>query len=112
MNKLESFCCSLLAAVATFAFATRVWAGVEGVQMVSLQQDEQDAPPPEHRGPPPAAFDACASKAVGDACGFSINNHALQGTCAAPPPDVQDSRLACRPAGGPGGHRPPPRQSF
>jgi hypothetical protein len=55
-----------------------------------------EAAPAEHRRPPPppaVAFEACASKAVGDACAF--DGH--EGACIAPPPDAPDDRIVCRP---------------
>lgn len=68
-------------------------------------------------GPPPAAFDACASKAVGDACTVSFGDKDHAGTCAAPPPGAPDTRIACRPndmpppgEGHP--HHPPPPEAF
>jgi hypothetical protein len=63
-----------------------------------------------HRGPPPEAFTACEGKVAGDACTVTHDEHSITGTCASPPADAPDTRLACRPdhmpEGGPGG--PPP----
>jgi hypothetical protein len=47
--------------------------------------------------PPPIAFEACASKAVGDACAF--DGH--EGACIAAPPDAPDDRIVCRPSDAP-----------
>jgi hypothetical protein len=63
-----------------------------------------------HRGPPPAAIDACKGKAAGAQCSFvGRNNQTLTGTCFVPPAIGQNGMpLACRPAlggmaiGGPG----------
>lgn len=61
-----------------------------------------------HRGPPPEAFTACEGKAAGDACTVTHGSDSISGTCASPPPDAPDTRLACRPdhmpEGGPPGH--------
>jgi hypothetical protein len=73
-----------------------------------------------HHGPPPAAFTACESKAVGDACTVTFGSDSVAGHCAAPPPDVADTRSACRPdkmpGHGPGEHGrphgPPPEAVF
>ncbi len=48
-----------------------------------------------HNGPPPAAFQACASAEVGDACSFEGREGDLQGTCQTP----RGERLVCVPAG-------------
>jgi hypothetical protein len=49
------------------------------------------------RPPPPAAFDACQSKAAGDACTVSFHDKTHAGTCITPPPDAGDTRLFCKP---------------
>lgn len=84
--------------------------------------------PPRHpHGPPPEAFEACQSKAAGDACTVVFGGETLEGKCAPPPappdasPEAADGRLACRPdrlpeprRGGPGGRPPgpPPAEVF
>jgi hypothetical protein len=53
----------------------------------------------EHKGRhqlPPAAFDACQGKGVGDACTVTFGERTIEAKCAAAP----DGRLACRPARG------------
>jgi hypothetical protein len=45
------------------------------------------------RRPPQAAFDACTSKASGDACQVTLGEHVIAGTCATTP----EQKLACRP---------------
>ncbi|HWZ92937.1 MAG TPA: hypothetical protein VNW92_28925 [Polyangiaceae bacterium] len=53
----------------------------------------------EHRGKhelPPAAFDACQGKAVGDACTVTFRDKPIEAKCAAAP----DGRLACMPEHG------------
>ena len=53
----------------------------------------------EHKGHhqlPPAAFDACQGKAVGDACTVTFHDKQFEARCAAAP----DGRLACRPERG------------
>lgn len=60
-----------------------------------------------HRGPPPEAFTACEGKAAGDACTVTHGNDSISGTCASPPPDASDTRLACRPDHMPEGGPPP-----
>ena len=56
------------------------------------------------RRPPQEAFDACQSKASGDACQVTLHEHTMSGTCAATP----DGPLACRPDHPPG---PPPEMT-
>ncbi len=56
-----------------------------------------------HR-PPQAAFDACQSKASGDACQVALPDRTADGTCAATP----EGPLACRPAHPAG---PPPEMT-
>ena len=52
----------------------------------------------EHRRPPAAALEACASSVQGDPCSFEgRRGEAVEGTCEAP----DDKPLACRPSGGP-----------
>lgn len=49
----------------------------------------------EHKGKrelPPAAFDACQGKGVGDACSVQFGGRSIEAKCAAAP----DGRLACR----------------
>jgi hypothetical protein len=58
----------------------------------------------EHQGKrelPPAAFDACQGKGVGDACTVTFGEKQIDAKCAASP----DGRLACRPEHG--GHEKP-----
>jgi hypothetical protein len=57
------------------------------------------AEPGEHKHKhelPPAAFDACQGKGVGDACTVQFRDKQIEAKCAAAP----DGRLACRPARG------------
>jgi hypothetical protein len=61
--------------------------------------------PPGRRGPPQAAFDACANQTEGAVCTVQLPDRTLQGTCATFP----ERGLACRPAGMPPGGGPPPR---
>ena len=58
------------------------------------------AQPPHHRGPPPEAIQACASKNTGDTCTFTGRDRQVDGTC-----ELREQTLACRPAHPPG---PPP----
>lgn len=63
-------------------------------------------PPPDpglRRGPPQAAFDACAHLTAGAACRVMTPFGELHGTCAA----VRERGLACRPDGRPPGGGPP-----
>jgi hypothetical protein len=50
----------------------------------------------EHRRPPQAAFDACASKSAGAACEVTFREHTMTGTCAA----ASDGPSCFRPAPG------------
>lgn len=60
--------------------------------------DKENKPRREHRGPPQVALEACASSVQGDPCSFEgRRGEALEGTCEAP----DDKPLACRPEGGP-----------
>lgn len=82
--------------------------------------------PAHHHGPPPAAFEACVSKAAGDTCSVKLHDETLAGKCVTPPAGAPDTRLVCRPdkmpeghgPGGPGGpngvhpHGPPPPEVF
>ncbi len=56
--------------------------------------------PGAHQGKPhelpAAAFDACTSKGVGDACTVTFGDKPIEAKCAASP----DGRLACRPERG------------
>lgn len=69
-----------------------------------------------HPGPPPEAFTACESKAVGDACSVTFDGNSVAGHCSSPPPGVSDTRISCRPDNlpdhPPGGHRAPPPEVF
>jgi hypothetical protein len=72
-----------------------------------------NAPPPPHHGhhaPPQEAIDACTKKKADDACSFTFRDHAITGTCKAPPDNA--SQLACRPDHPPphhgGSDEPPP----
>jgi len=62
------------------------------------ESDQENKPRREHRGPPEAALEACASLVQGDPCSFEgRRGDALEGICEAP----DDKHLACRPEGGP-----------
>lgn len=75
-----------------------------------------------HHGPPPEAFEACVSKAAGDACTVTFGSESIAGKCVTPPEGAPDTRIVCRPdkmpehggKGGPGGHPhgPPPAEVF
>lgn len=53
---------------------------------------------PGRQGPPPEAFDACASARVGDSCQFSgRRGEELQGSCVSAP----DEKLVCLPDNAP-----------
>lgn len=68
--------------------------------------------PPERgdgRGPPPAAYEACADKAQGDDCSVSLGDRTIEGRCIT----GLDEKLFCLPDGMPpappgDGHGPPP----
>lgn len=85
----------------------------------TTMEDSDGGHGPCHRGPPPAeAFDACQGKEVGATCSFATDEDSVDGTCAAPPGDAPDQRVACRPEGrgghdgGRGPHGPPPEEVF
>lgn len=54
--------------------------------------------------PPQEAYDACSSANENDTCKVSFRGREIGGTCHAD----SDSKLFCRPAGGPPGGQPPP----
>jgi len=83
-----------------FATLRVALAGAFLVGLTSAAVAEQRQRPP--RKPPQEAFDACKSKARGDACTVTLRDHAITGQCDAPPDETQ---LACRPDHPPG---PPP----
>jgi hypothetical protein len=60
----------------------------------STEQPVSSAEPGGHRKHelPPAAFDACQGKGVGDACTVQFKDKQFEAKCAA----VPDGRLACR----------------
>jgi hypothetical protein len=62
---------------------------------------------PPRRPPPPEALQACSSLKSGDACSFTGPPGKMAGTCRAP----EGKPLACAPARGPGGDKPPPAAS-
>jgi hypothetical protein len=64
---------------------------------------ERSGPP----RPPQEAVDACADLAAGDACSFTIDNHAVDGKCRLGPDGK--GPLACAPKGPPPG---PPPEAF
>lgn len=66
--------------------------GAAGAASVAMAQDA----PPERRGPPPEALEACAELSAGDACTVDGPRGTAEGTCEAPP-DRSDAELACRP---------------
>ncbi len=68
-------------------------------------------------GPPPAAFDACTTKATGDACNVKFGDKDIAGTCTAPPAGAPDARIFCLPKDMPPPgegrpHHPPPPEAF
>jgi hypothetical protein len=65
-----------------------------GLSIVALA----DRPPPPRHRPPPEAFEACKTLKRGDACSMTLRDHAVTGTCDAPP---NVTELACRPDGPP-----------
>lgn len=79
----------------SLALLTVITAGSIGVSSTRASAESQ-----RHR-PPQEAFDACASKAAGDACEVALPDRKLTGTCASTP----EGALACRPDHPPG---PPP----
>lgn len=70
---------------------------------IAITVSAQQAPPPVG-GPPPEAYSACDGKSKGDACRLSMGQREITGTCEAPPPNAQDTRLACRPTDMPAPH--------
>jgi hypothetical protein len=62
-----------------------------------------DGPP--HHQPPQQAFDACKSKASGDACTVTFGDKTVDGTCKAHPEGA--TTLACHPA-----HMGPPPEAI
>ena len=67
----------------------------------TLSRAADDPPARRPHGPPPAAFEACAQKAAGEACSVAMPDRTITGVCA----EASDARLFCRPDHPPG---PPP----
>lgn len=72
-------------------------------------------PPPEHRGAPPEAVDACKSLAENSSCAVKFGDKTVDGTCRKGPGD--DATLACAPARmppppPPGHHKGPPQEAI
>jgi len=68
------------------------------VSLAHAENDSENKPRGEHRGPPEVALEACSSSVPGDSCSFEgRHGETLNGTCEAP----TDKPLACRPEGGP-----------
>ncbi len=66
--------------------------GVVGLMLLSSTSAE--ARGRGRRGPPPAAYEACANKKVGDACTFDcLRGGPVEGTCQI----RWDDRLSCFP---------------
>jgi hypothetical protein len=73
-----------------------------GPELARGDGDGGDRPPHRpHRRPPPAAFEACQQKQVGDRCEVALPDRKIAGQCAA----TEDGPLFCRPDHPPG---PPP----
>jgi hypothetical protein len=62
--------------------------------------------PGSHHGPPPESLAACQGQADGASCNFTIEGHALSGTCRTHP---QSGTIACAPAGM---HQGPPPEAL
>ena len=90
----------------------------QAAQADTVTTADASAPHGHHRGPPPEALAACASKAAGDSCTVTLDDETLPGTCTAPPADSGATTAACRPdkmpEHGPSGrpHGPPPEAIF
>ena len=66
--------------------------------------------PGGHHGPPPESLAACQGQTEGGTCSFTVEGHAMTGTCRTGPPGAP---LACAPAGmGPPGHHGPPPEAL
>ena len=93
-----------------------VWSSLFGAGLLahaSVRADDGDTPPRRddpgrpHAGhkPPPAAYDACADSAQGDACQVRFADQTIDGMCV---PDREDGTLFCMPE-----HPPrPPHAAF
>jgi hypothetical protein len=75
---------------------------IAGLSLVPFQIARAD-PPPRHRVPPQAAFDACRDQSEGDACSVTFHDKKLDGTCET----FGDKGLACRPT-----PPPPPQEAI
>ena len=69
-------------------FALLAVVALLGPRLATAQPGEHG----DHRGPPPAAFDACKGKKAGDACEVSFGERKGSGKCEAMP----EGKLACR----------------
>lgn len=63
-----------------------------------------------HGPPPEAIFVACSGKAADAACTVTLGDRAIEGTCKAPPPGVEETRLGCVPARPPRPEGGPPQK--
>lgn len=97
----------LMGAVAVFASTALATAiGVASVRPARSAADRAEAraaeePLQDRPKPPAAAFDACRSRAEGDACTVELGGQKISGTCRKLPGGEQD--LVCFPAGPPPG---------
>lgn len=63
-----------------------------------------------HGPPPEAIFTACDGKAADAACTVTLGDRTIEGTCKAPPPGVEGTRLGCVPARPPRPEGAPPQK--
>lgn len=89
----------------TLAFVSSlVWAQPSGAPPAKSGQQQQQ--PPQHRGPPQEALDACKALKSGQECSFTSPRGAVKGSCFAP----EGRPLACRPKDAPSGPPAAPKK--
>jgi hypothetical protein len=96
---MPALLCSMLALLCGAACESKKSADSAGTDSaVPLESDDsavsgEQAARKKKRSMPPAAFDACQDKGLGDACTVTVGAKAISAKCAA----VPDGRLACPP---------------
>jgi hypothetical protein len=86
---------ALLAATACKSQKSDDAAAADSAEPLASGGPEQGGHKGKHQLPP-AAFDACQGKGVGDACTVTFGEKQIEAKCSAAP----DGRLACHPARG------------
>ncbi|HEY8072542.1 MAG TPA: hypothetical protein VIF62_00485 [Labilithrix sp.] len=97
MIRRLSIACALFAAACGGENANSAPPPPAGGQAETLTSSE--TPAQRHRHIPKEAFDACTSKASGDACSLSFRSRTINGSCANAPEGAPQQGLVCKPEG-------------